>query len=248
MGRARARALVLATLLAGTASTLMLPAFGASVRAADGPAVGECYLLTEPESRPGSYWPDVAPVACTESHTLEVTETGPLPEDVDAFDFAAQRCGALDVWTAVGVNASTAGIVAHPLRVEPRSFVVAPQAYLCGAVAVSFNGRRPPALVPVDSAFERMRPRVRAALRFCSSAAGGRGPFAPAVTVPCTTRPRWEVRAWIMWSALVDGYPGRAVLWRRAHELCGPGTVYAVPDAAAWAAGMPRTWCYAKYP
>jgi hypothetical protein len=253
MGRAAARLLALAALL----PTLIgaAPASGAGhvrqeppTSAAGLPVVGDCFALAELQARSGTYWPAVDPVPCTEAHTFEVTETGPLPQDVDAFAFAAARCGDLDVWTAVGVNASSAGVVADPLRVEARSFAVRPASYVCGAVAVSLNGARPASLVSLTTSLERMRPRARAQLRYCSSAAGDRSPFAPAVTVPCSTQPRWQVRAWLMWSALFDDYPGRAALRGRARELCGPGAVFTVPDAEAWAAGLPRTWCYQKYP
>ena len=170
--------------------------------------------------------------------------------DVNAFEFAAQQCGALDVWNAVGVNRPVAGIVEDPLRIEPRAYAVrqSPPSYVCGAVAVELDGRRPPRAVPLTSAIERLSRRERASLRYCSSAADDRGALAPAVTVPCSTRPRWQVRSWVMWTAFYDDFPGRAVLRERATALCGPGAVVSLPTAASWADGMPSTWCYRKYP
>ncbi len=80
--------------------------------------------------------------------------------DVNAFEFAAEQCGALDVWNAVGVNRPVAGLVEDPLRVEPRAYAVrqSPPSYVCGAVAVSLNGRRPPSAVTLTSAIERLEP------------------------------------------------------------------------------------------
>lgn len=214
------------------------------------PIVGECYEVDDALLQEGGYWLDAAPVPCTQPHTLEVTETGPVPQDVNAFEFAERQCGPLDVWTAVGVNGSTAGIVEDPVRIEPRSFAVRQPdpSYACGAVAVSFNGRQPPTAVRLTSAIERLRPRERATLRHCSSAANDRSAFAPAITVPCSTRPRWQVASWIIWSALYDDYPGRAALRERAGAECGPGADFAVPTALAWSNGSARTWCYVKYP
>ena len=61
--------------------------------------------------------------------------------DVNAFEFAAEQCGALDVWNAVGVNRPVAGLVDDPLRIEPRAYAVrqSPPSYVCGAVAVSLE-------------------------------------------------------------------------------------------------------------
>lgn len=225
------------------------------------PAVGECYDLSDARIEAGTlagamaagadgYWSDADPVRCTEPHTFEVTEAAQLPMDVNAFEFAAEQCGALDVWNAVGVNRPVAGIVDNPLRIEPRAYAVrqSPPRYVCGAVAVTLDGRRPPTAVPLTSAIERLSRRERASLRYCSSAAEGRGPLAPEVTVPCSTRPRWQVTSWVMWTAFYDDFPGRAALRERASDLCGPDAVASLPTAASWQDGMPRTWCHRQYP
>jgi hypothetical protein len=225
------------------------------------PAVGECFDLSDERIAVGTlagataagadgYWAQADAVPCSAPHTFEVTEADLLPMDVNAFAFAAEQCGALDVWNAVGVNRPVAGIVESPLRIEPRAYAVrqSPPSYLCGAVAVSLDGRRPPSAVTLTSAIERLSRRERAALRYCSSAADGRSALAPAVTVPCSTRPRWQVRSWVMWTAFYDDYPGRAELRARASTLCGPDAVVSLPTAASWTDGLPRTWCYRQYP
>jgi hypothetical protein len=249
MGRGSVLALVAvipSVLLLGTPGAAASP----GIRPAAAPIVGECHDVDDALLQEGGYWVDSIAVPCTEPHTFEVTETGAVPQDVNAFEFAQRQCGSLDVWTAVGVNRSTAGIVTDPVRVEPRSFAVrqASPSYVCGAVAVSFNGRQPPTAVRLTSSIERLRPRARAALQHCSSAANDRSAFAPAITVPCSTRPRWQVASWIIWSALYDDYPGRAALRERAADECGPGAVFVVPTAMSWEKGAARTWCYVKYP
>ncbi len=212
------------------------------------PQVGECYDLQDEVLQAGGWWLETEPVDCAESHTFEVTETGPLPQDVNAFDFAARACGALDLWAALGINTPTAGLVKDPLRIEPRSFGVrqAPASYLCGAVAVSLNGRRPSTAVPLTSSIRELTRRQRLALRYCSEADGRRA-LAPAITVPCRTRPRWQVRTWVLWTAFYDDYPGRMQLLARAAELCGPRARFAVPTATEWAEGLPLTSCHLKY-
>ena len=231
------------------ATAVMLPVLPAAAepaaRVTDGPIVGECYDLTD-EQASDDYWDDVAPVPCTERHTFEVTETAMVPMDVNAIEFAEERCGFLDVWTAVGVNSSVAGVIEDPIRVESRSFYARPDHYVCGAVAVRFNGADPATLVTVSTAFDRMRLRTKRALRHCASAEDGRRAMSPPVTVRCSSRPRWQVTAWILWSALYDDYPGRRVLKRKAAVLCGPGTVTSVPPASSWDDGFPRSWCYRK--
>jgi hypothetical protein len=225
------------------------------------PAVGECYDLSDARVEVGTlagattagidgYWSDADPVPCTAPHTFEVTEAAPLPMDVDAFEFAAEQCGALDVWNAVGVNRPIAGIVENPVRIEPRAYAVrqSPPSYVCGAVAVELRGRRPPTAVSLTSAIERLGRRELASLRYCSSAEDGRGALAPPVTVPCSTRPRWQVRAWLMWTAFYDDFPGRAELRERATALCDPGSVGSLPTSSSWEDGMPNTWCYLEYP
>lgn len=244
-------------LVQAPASAVPTPHSAAAAR----PAVGECYDLSDARIEAGTlegataagadgYWVEADPVPCTAPHTFEVTEAGQLPMDVNAFEFAADQCGALDVWNAVGVNRPVAGIVTDPLRIEARAYAVrqSPAGYVCGAVAVSLNGRSRPSAVPLTSPIERLGRRARAALRYCSSAEDDRRALAPAVTVPCSTRPRWQVVSWVMWTAFYDDYPGRTALRDRAGELCGAGTVVSVPTASSWDEGMPRTWCYRKYP
>lgn len=224
-----------------------LPAVGApGERAATLPVVGECYALTDAQAA-ADYWVQDEPVACTQSHTYEVTDAGLVPMDVDAVAFARERCGSLEVWTALGVNSSTAGIITDPIRIEPRAFFARPDHFVCGAVVVEYQGRAPATLVPLTSSIERLRARGRASLRHCADAADGRSALAPAVTVPCSSRPRWQVASWILWSALYDDNPGRSTLRARAAELCGAGATFSLPLAASWADGIPRTWCYRKY-
>lgn len=211
------------------------------------PVVGECYALSDAEAA-GDYWTEDDPVACSQPHTYEITEAALLPMDVDAIAFARERCGSLDVWTALGVNSSSAGIIENPIRIEPRAFSARPDHFVCGAVAVDYQGASPATLVPLTSSIERLRSRSKASLRHCADASDGRSALAPAVTVPCSSRPRWQATSWILWSALYDDNPGRAALRARATQLCGAGAVFSLPGAASWSAGMPRTWCYRKYP
>ena len=200
----RAGVVLLAAIVVPSGALLTAPAGaapGLRPAAVTAPVVGECYDLSDARIEVGTlagataagsegYWSDVDPVPCTEPHTFEVTESAQLPMDVNAFEFAAQQCGALDVWNAVGVNRPVAGIVEDPLRIEPRAYAVrqSPPSYVCGAVAVELDGRRPPRAVPLTSAIERLTRRERASLRYCSSAADGRGALAPAVTVPCSSQ------------------------------------------------------------
>jgi hypothetical protein len=210
------------------------------------PVVGECYSLTDVEAA-GDYWVESEPVPCTQVHTYEVTNAALVPMDVDAVAFARERCGSLDVWTALGINSSTAGIIADPIRIEPRAFFARPEHFVCGAVAVAYQGRAPATLVPLATSIERLRARDRSSLRHCADAADGRSALAPAVTVPCSSRPRWQTTSWILWSALYDDNPGRATLRARAAQLCGVGATFSLPAAASWREGFPRTWCYRKY-
>jgi hypothetical protein len=211
----------------------------------DGPVVGECYDLTDKQAEADD-WTDATSVPCTERHTFEVTETAPVPMDVNAIEFAEARCGLLDVWTAVGVNSSRAGIIEAPIRVESRSYYVRPDRYVCGAVAVKYNGTEPATLVSLPTSLKRLRPAAERALRHCASAEDGRRALAPPITVRCSSRPRWQATAWILWTALYDDYPGRRVLKRKAVELCGRARVGSMPTAASWDGGIPRTWCYRK--
>lgn len=260
----RAGVLLLAVLVLPTGVLLAPPVSadqGSRPTAPTTPAVGECFNLSDARIEAGTlagataagvdgYWADADPVPCNEPHTFEVTESARLPMDVNAFEFAAQQCGALDVWNAVGVNRPVAGIVQDPLRIESRAYAVrqSPPSYVCGAVAVTLDGRRPPSAVTLTSSIERLSRREAVSLRYCSAAADGRGALAPAVTVPCSSRPRWQVRSWVMWTAFYDDFPGRAALRERATALCGAEAVASLPTAASWADGMPQTWCYRKYP
>jgi hypothetical protein len=260
----RAGVALLAALVLPTGALLAPPAGavqGSRPTAPATPSVGECYDLSDARIEAGTlagataagvdgYWVDADPVPCDEPHTFEVTESARLPMDVNAFEFASEQCGALDVWNAVGINRPVAGVVADPLRIEPRAYAVrqSPPSYVCGAVAVSLQGRRPPSAVTLTSSIERLNRRERAALRYCSSAEDGRRALAPALTVPCSSRPRWQVRAWVMWTAFYDGFPGRAELRERAAALCGDDAVVSLPSATSWEDGLPRTWCYRNYP
>ncbi len=211
------------------------------------PVVGECYVLTDAEAA-GEDWPEGDAVACNQPHTYEITEAALLPMDVDAVGFARQRCRSLDVWTALGVNSSSAGIIEAPIRIESRAFYARPDHFVCGAVAVEYQGRSPATLMQLTMSIERLRAGSKASLRHCADAADGRSALAPPVTVPCSYRPRWQVTSWILWSALYDDNPGRAALRARAAQLCGAGAVFSLPATWAWSEGMPRTWCYRKYP
>lgn len=244
----RSGPLLVAALVVG----LALPLVPAAPAAADGrsPQVGDCFDLPDAVLDEGGWWPDVDPVPCTAPHTYEVTQVGLLPQDVDAFAFARDRCSALAVWAAVGVNQPVAGLVADPLRIEPRSFGVRqqPAGWVCGAVAVDYNGRAAPTAVRLDSRVEGLSRRSAVALRHCASADGDRRALAPPVTVPCSTRPRWQDRTWIVWTAFYDDDPGRAELRARAARLCGPRAVVSLPSPADWVEGVPITRCHVKYP
>jgi hypothetical protein len=229
--------------------TLLAPTAAGAAPAAV-PQVGECYDLSDELLQAGGWWGDVEPVPCSQEHTFEVTDMAVLPADVNAFDFAARQCGSLDVWAAIGLNVPAAGVVDDPLRIEARSFGVRqpPASYVCGAVAVTLNGTEPPTAVRVSAPFDRLSRRMQTALRHCSSAADGRRAQAPAITVPCTSRPRWQVESWVMWTAFYDDYPGRPALKRRASDLCGADAVATLPLGSAWEDGPPLTWCYQYYP
>jgi hypothetical protein len=241
-----ALALLTSALLGGT----LLPLASAQALPAQVPQVGDCYDLSDETLVAGGWWGDAPAVPCTQAHTFQVTETGILPQDVNAFEFAARQCGPLDVWTEVGVNMPAAGVVADPIRIQATSFAVRtpPASYVCGAVAITLNGSDAPTAISLTSPIERLTRRQERALRYCGSAADGRRALAPQQTVPCSTRPRWQVTAWVMWTAFYDEYPGRTVLRARAKQVCGSGTRVSVPSRAAWEDGLPRTWCYRLYP
>lgn len=247
----RSGPLLAAALAAGLSLPVALPATIAPAAASERtPQVGDCYDLSDVVLQEGGWWPDVDPVSCSAPHTYEVTQVGLLPQDVDAFAFAADQCSALAVWAAVGVNQPVAGVVTDPLRIEPRSFGVRrqPASWVCGAVAVDLNGRAAPTAVRLDSSVEGLTRRAAAGLRHCSSAAGDRRALAPPVTVACSTRPRWQARTWIVWTAFYDDDPGRAELRARAAQLCGPRAVPSLPSPADWDEGLPITRCHVKYP
>jgi hypothetical protein len=225
----------------------------------DGPRPESCYALSDDQLALGTLsgareegaaaywgaWADALRVPCTRPHTFEVTEVGPIPADADAFEFAAEQCTALGVWTSAGVNRTRAGIVRAPLRVEPRAFAVrsATPSYACGAVAVGLDEPGAArAFVSLSSRLRDLSTLQRAALRYCT--VGAREPDPR--TVDCATRPRWQVEQWVLWTAFFDTYPGRSVLRARAAALCGPGASPTVPRAVDWATGMPLTWCFGK--
>ena len=241
----RAALLALASLAVAT----VLPASTAAAAAAV-PAVGQCYVLGYGQTA-DDYWPGATSVPCTSPHTLEITKSSVLPADVNAITFAQQQCDYPLVWADLGVNQPVNGRVRAPIRIEAFYFVVrgagAQASYVCAAGAVAFHGSSSPTLVSLDSQIETLSAADRRALRFCSSAARGRGAFSPPITVPCSQRPRWQVMSWILWSQFYDSYPGEEVLLARAQELCGPRAVPSVPSAAAWPEGTRRTWCYRKY-
>jgi hypothetical protein len=224
---------------------------GAPANAASGvPAVGECYLVTDKQTY-DDYWPGGAAVPCTGRHSIEVTRSSPLPADVNAVNFAQDACDYLKVWKDAGVNQARNGIVSRPVRFEAFYFVVqqpgVPDTFLCGIGPVALRGKKGAVLVSSTAPVAALTAQQKAALQFCSSAARGRTIQDPAVTVPCTSTPRWQVSRWIMWDDLYASYPGEAVLRARAGRLCGPGSVPSVPSAEAWPGGTHRSWCYKKH-
>jgi hypothetical protein len=236
-----------ACLVAAVGATLLaLPA--APAHAAPIPQVGDCYLLDDDQLNEVGWWPDAPAVPCTQEHTFEVTKTGPLPADVNAFEFAERQCSDLDAWAALGVNRPVSGIVPRPLRIVSRAFAVrdARGPYVCGAVVPVFNGSDAPTYTTLDSPFDGLSRRDLFDLRFCADAEDGRRALAPAVSVPCSSRPRWEVSSWVVWTAFYDAFPGRPALRERARELCGQSRAVSVPSRADWDEGWPVTRCYLK--
>lgn len=215
--------------------------------AADGPLAGQCFDLSD-EQVQAAAWPVTDAVPCTERHTVEVTEVGVIPAGADPEEFADEQCGALDVWTAVGVNVPVAGIVRDPVRIAPAAFVVrgAPVRYACAAAAVAYDGDPVPTVVPLRAPLDRLGPRARAALRVCVAAGDARPDPAALVTTGCSTRPRWQATTWVLWTAFYDRYPGRFELRQRARDLCGARAVVTLPTAAEWGAGPPFTWCFRR--
>ena len=196
----------------------------------------------------GEAWPATEAVPCTDRHTVEVTEVGVIPAGANPEEFADEQCGALDVWTAVGVNVPVAGIVRDPVRIAPAAFVVrgAPVRYACAAAAVAYDGDPVPTVVPLRAPLDRLGPRARAALRVCVVDGDARPDPAALVTTRCSTRPRWQATTWVLWTAFYDRYPGRVELRQRARDLCGARAVATLPTAAEWGAGPPFTWCFRR--
>lgn len=228
---------------------LVLSSGSTAASAAEGvPAVGECFRITD-EQTFDDYWPGAPAVPCTSRHSLEITASSVLPADVNAITFAQDHCGYLDVWKAAGVNQPRKGIVERPLRLEAFYFVVrsVPASYVCGIGPIEQRGKKDARLVTTTKAVADLTAKQRAALQFCSAASPGAPLKVPAVTVPCSHVPRWQVTRWILWDDLYSTYPGEAVLRARATRLCGPGSTVSVPSAAAWPGGSHRSWCYKKH-
>lgn len=214
------------------------------------PMVGDCYDLAPVDLSNPDGWLEVVPVDCTRPHTFEVTSTGSLPAEDDAWRIAGEQCGDLGVWNEVGVNRPMAGRVARPLRIGAASFAVRVPSptFVCGAIAyeVAANGAREP--LTLTTSIEGLTAQQRDGLRFCSRAAGVRRPASAPATVPCTVAPRWEVTAWILWSAFYDEDPGRVELRARAARLCGPGARFSLPQARDWTSALPWTHCFVRRP
>jgi hypothetical protein len=234
-------ALVLAGLLPATAA----------FASASSPAVGECFAITNAQSYE-DYWPTSAPVSCHGPHSIEIVMSGALPADVNAFDFASGKCDVTEAWAKTGVNQAVGGIVRNPLRIEAFPFAVRGgagerPAWVCGLGPVAFRGSKDDKLIKMSGSLARMSAASRASLRYCASAARGRDAFAPPITVPCSTTPRWQVPTWIMWGDLYSTYPGEAVIKARAARLCPLGSTFSYPTAADWPTGSRRSFCYVKH-
>jgi hypothetical protein len=234
------------------AAVLAVPAAltPAVAEAAPVPAVGECFLISDAQSL-ASGWPGTTAVPCASRHSVEVTRSGRLPADANAVTFAQQACDFPSVYSDLGINQAVDAVVRRPIRIEALSFVVGgsvPASYVCAAGPAAFRGARGTVLSTMSSAIGDLTTGQAAALRFCNSAARGRDAFAPPITVPCTTRPRWQVTRWILWSDLYSQYPGDAVLASRARLLCGPRAVFSLPSSDRWATGSRRSFCYVKRP
>jgi hypothetical protein len=228
----------------------VIPAAAAHASASS-PAVGECFALTNAQSYE-DYWPTSSPVTCAGPHSIEIATTGPLPSDVNAFEFASGQCDVFDVWAEVGVNQAVRGIVRNPLRLEVFPFAVrggagVMPAWVCGVGPVAFRGSKDPRLTSLSGPLASMSTATKASLRYCASAARGRDAFAPPITVPCRTTPRWQVPTWILWGDLYSTYPGEDVIKARAARLCPPGSTFSYPTAADWPKGTRRTFCYVKH-
>lgn len=250
----RAVPVLLATLPLVAVSVISTASPASASRAsAATPVVGECYDLPAEVllTRAGWLEPVPVPVPCTASHTFEVTRVGALPdlpETEDPTDLAAQQCGPLGVWNEVGVNRPTAGVVTDPLRIEARSFAVREPTpvFVCGAVAVEWSRRGELGIVPLTAAIEDLTAEQLEELRYCSRARGVRRPWTAPVTVSCSSQPRWEATAWVLWTAFYDEDPGRARLRARAVAICGDEARFSLPRAVDWSTGLPWTRCYER--
>lgn len=215
------------------------------------PSVGECLDLPAESLADRAGWLDPVPVPCTEPHTFEVTRVGLLPaigDSEDPTEVAARQCGALGVWNEVGVNRPMAGVVRNPLRVEARSFAIRePEPrFVCGAVAVEWVRGGEVVVLPLTSSIEELSIEQREALRYCSRARGIKRPWTNPTTVSCSTQPRWEATAWVLWTAFYDEDPGRARLRTRAKDICGEAARVSLPRARDWTSGLPWTRCYER--
>lgn len=231
---------------------LLLGAISApSASAASGPAVGQCYRVTDAQSFE-DYWPSgLTPVSCAGAHSIQITRVQELPADVNAFEFAAQQCDYLSVWREAGINQAKGGIVQRPIRIEAFSWTLrqpgVPASFVCGAGPLKYRGSQDAALASLTGKLPNIGTKERARLQFCASARAGRDYLAPPITVPCGSTPRWQVSRWIMWDDFYDAYPGEGVLRQRARTLCGPGADFSVPTAADWPGGTHRSWCYVRH-
>jgi len=237
----------------GAAGVLMMAfvATGTLAHAQTGvPAVGDCYQVTNQQTY-DDYWAPSAAVPCAGPHSIQITKSSVLPADVNAVTFAQDHCEYAEVWTDAGVNQALEGIVARPLRLDAFYFVVrepgVTASYVCGIGAVEQRGSHDEVLVSMRGAVADLSAAAKARLQFCSKAVKGAPLAAKAITVPCTTTPRWQVTRWIMWDDLYAAYPGEGVLRARAARLCGSRAVASVPSAEAWPGGTHRSWCYVKH-
>lgn len=246
------RAPVMALLVVSTASAgVLVPSAATAAPATGVPIVGECLDLPVESLVDRGGWLEPVAVPCTQEHTFEVTRVGALPpltEADDPTDLAAEECGALGVWNEVGVNRPRAGVVEDPLRIEARSFaVLGPQpAFVCGAVAVEWSRVGELVVLPLTTAIEDLTTEEREALRYCSRARGVRRPWTVPTTVSCSTEPRWEETAWVLWTAFYDDDPGRARLRARARAICGEGARISLPTSRDWAVALPWTRCFER--
>lgn len=243
----RATAVVAAAVLGMVAPGLAMTAVAVPALAAPAErfVVGQCFDLSDEEI--AEVWTEAEPVACSSSHTVQVTSVLALAPADDPAEVARQECGPLGVWNELGVNRPVAGIIREPLRIEPRALASrTPEPVLaCAAAAVSWDASGDSTVVPVTRPLDGLAPRARAGLRYCS-AVDARRPALPGPTVPCSQRPRWEVSSWIVGTAFFDDYPGRATLREQARRLCGARDRFVIPARADWEKGLPRTWCVSR--